>query len=493
VLHLIHLNEKVFEGGNDHTACNAGRWFPNFKTDNKAFQKLISDFSQPHQRFHAAVGKIKTLVAEGNVTAAQKLYAEEMISAMKDVFGAFEEMRIVAQESHELMEKAQTQALGPVTEKQRAAIGLLDRLVQINRDAAAREIEKSSTQASFIKGFSLSAMIVGVVLALFLGIVITRGITKPIHRIIDALASGADQVSSASGQVSAASQSLAEGASEQAAAIEETSSSLEEMSSMTRLNAEHANQANKLMANAKSVVDRAGQSMTHMNQSMSEIASSGKEIGKIIKTIDEIAFQTNLLALNAAVEAARAGEAGAGFAVVADEVRNLAQRAAEAAKNTAGLIEGAIARINEGSELVRTTGEAFEEVAVTSNKVAELISEIAGASSEQAQGIDQVNQAVAQMDKVTQTNAANAEESASASEELNAQAESMLDVVGDLLALVAGALAAQRKKDDRSTRAHTPRRRPALPAPQSRKNQGKTAAGGGAASNRALIPMEDDF
>ena len=277
-------------------------------------------------------------------------------------------------------------------------------------ESAVTKSEEKFNSAMFqIVGAGLILLLAGIILAIFL----VRGITRPITRIIDSLAAGADEVSSASDQVSSASHSLAEGASEQAAAIEETSASLEEMSSMTKQNADNASQANNLMREANTVVEKAGHSMTQMNESMSEISSVGQEIGKIIRTIDEIAFQTNLLALNAAVEAARAGEAGAGFAVVADEVRNLAQRAAEAAKNTANLIEGTITRINQGTELVRTTDEAFSEVAKLSGKVAEFIGEIAASSSEQSQGIDQLNQAVTQMDQVTQSNAASAEESAS--------------------------------------------------------------------------------
>jgi len=208
-------------------------------------------------------------------------------------------------------------------------------------------------------------------------LLITHSITKPINRIIEGLSEGAEQVASASGQVSSASQSLAEGASEQAASIEETSSSLEEMSSMTRQNADNANQADTLMKEANQVVTTANQSMGDLTRSMEEISKASEETSKIIKTIDEIAFQTNLLALNAAVEAARAGEAGAGFAVVADEVRNLAMRAADAAKNTANLIEGTVKQVNEGGDLVATTNEKFKEVAQSAAKVGELVAEIA--------------------------------------------------------------------------------------------------------------------
>jgi methyl-accepting chemotaxis protein len=275
-------------------------------------------------------------------------------------------------------------------------------------------------------------MLVGMLLSFFS----VRAITKPLNRVIQGLNEGADQVASASGQVSSSSQSLAEGASEQAASIEETSSSLEEMSSMTMQNADNANQADNLMTEANQVVGRANSSMTELTQSMEEISKASEETSKIIKTIDEIAFQTNLLALNAAVEAARAGEAGAGFAVVADEVRNLAMRAADAAKNTAGLIEGTVKKVQDGGTLVASTNEAFGEVTTSAAKVGELVAEIAAASKEQSQGIEQVNKAVNEMDKVIQQNAANAEESASASEEMNAQAEQMKAFVGDLVTLV---------------------------------------------------------
>jgi len=210
------------------------------------------------------------------------------------------------------------------------------------------------------------------------------------------------------------------------------------MASMTKQNADNATQANNLMKEADQAVTEAKEAMSHLNRSMEEISRASEETSKIIKTIDEIAFQTNLLALNAAVEAARAGEAGAGFAVVADEVRNLAMRAAEAAKNTANLIDGTVKKVKEGADLVTKTSTAFADVVERTNKVGGLVGEITAASQEQAQGVDQISKAVAEMDKVVQQNAANAEESAAAAEQMSAQSEEMRGFVNQLFMLVSG-------------------------------------------------------
>lgn len=292
-----------------------------------------------------------------------------------------------------------------------------------------------------IRGIKLINLALSGSMVLIVGLVIfllSLSITRPIGRTVDSLLECADQVGSASTQVAAASQQLAAGSSQQAGSLEETSASLEELASMSRANSENANQANILMTDTGQVVDRAGISMSDLTESIKEITQASSETAKIIKTIDEIAFQTNLLALNAAVEAARAGEAGAGFAVVADEVRNLALRAAEAAKNTARLIEGTVAKVQAGSGLVDQTSQAFSQVAASAGKVKDLVAEIAAASHEQAQGVDHINKAITEMDLVVQRNAANSEESASASEELNSQAEQMKDLVGELVAVVGG-------------------------------------------------------
>ncbi len=327
--------------------------------------------------------------------------------------------------------------------KKRAEIG--SKLIEAANDVVTTGIGRTvqaadsasaslSSSSSLVTAGSIAALLIGA----FLATVISRGTTRILTNISELLDESATQVAAAATQVSGASQSLAEGASEQAASLEETSASLEEMSSMTQRNAENAQTARQLANDTRTAADSGSADMKKMMAAMDEIKSSSDNIGKIIKTIDEIAFQTNILALNAAVEAARAGEAGMGFAVVADEVRHLAQRSAQAAHETAERIEDSIRKSEQGVQISGLVAESLGHIVHKAREVDQLVSEIATASREQSQGIKQVNTAVTQMDKVTQSNAASAEESASASEELNAQAASLKDAVNELVALVGG-------------------------------------------------------
>ncbi|WP_340103189.1 methyl-accepting chemotaxis protein [Rhodohalobacter sp. 8-1] len=284
-----------------------------------------------------------------------------------------------------------------------------------------------------IAGVSLAILLAAAFIVVYL---VRSNITFPLQHAIDGLTAASEQVSSASTEVSSSSQTLAEGSSEQAASIQETSSSLEEISAQTKQNSANANQADRSMKETSEIVSKGVVSMKRMVTAINTIMESSNETSKIVKTIDEIAFQTNLLALNAAVEAARAGEAGKGFAVVAEEVRSLAQRSADAARNTSELIEQSQDNAKRGVEVAGEVASQLNSINESSDAIGTLIAEIAAASHEQTQGINQVSTSMSEMDKVVQSNAANSEETASAAEELSSLGSELEHMVDSLRAII---------------------------------------------------------
>jgi methyl-accepting chemotaxis protein len=304
-------------------------------------------------------------------------------------------------------------------------------------------VEKIKAEVEAIKSVSIlasiitwSGILVGLLLAFIAALILSRIISNPIVKVISGMTMATTQVATSSSQLVAGSHSLAKGASNQAASLQEISSSMEQMASMTKRNAENAENANELSEEVSKLIDAGMSDMDRMSQAINKIKESANETVNIIKTIDEIAFQTNLLALNAAVEAARAGDAGKGFAVVAEEVRNLAQRSAEAAKNTAVLIEQAQASATSGVNVVEDMAKNLKVIQETESNASVLIAGITTASREQAHGIEQVNRGVGLLDKVTQANAGNAQESASACEELSSQSRRLGMLVGSLKAII---------------------------------------------------------
>jgi methyl-accepting chemotaxis protein/methyl-accepting chemotaxis protein-1 (serine sensor receptor) len=310
--------------------------------------------------------------------------------------------------------------------------------------AQQQKLVEEKTQAESLYVASLWRALTVLVLSVALGafvLFIVRQISGTLRQLSSELSQGADQVASAAAQVSSSSQSLAQGASEQAASLEETSSSTVEISSMTVQNSDHAQKAAHLVKDTSRQFTSTNQRLGEMVTAMQEITSTSNQVAKIIKVIDDIAFQTNILALNAAVEAARAGESGLGFAVVAEEVRNLAQRCAQAAKDTQILLETAVAKSTQGSEKVKQVEEAIVKLTKQAEELTILVDEVSVGSLEQKKGLEQIAGAINQMEQVTQKTAASAEESASAGEELNAQADTLRGFVEHLTRFVDGASA----------------------------------------------------
>jgi len=388
------------------------------------------------EEFHATAGKVNEIG-----TSLKEQVSEAAVRALlQDFLEAHAAVGIKYDSALEVFTQANglnVQEVDKLVKGQdRAATDLVDKIVaalveDTNRRAASQE--QSLSAHIWAMSLSLLAAFVGIGVASTITI---RKMSGTLQQAAADLSRGAEEVASAASQVASSSQSLAQGSSEQAASLEETSASSEEINSMAQRNSENSRSVAGLMTQSHQKFMETNQSLDQMVVAMGEISTQSNKISKIIRVIDEIAFQTNILALNAAVEAARAGEAGMGFAVVADEVRNLAQRSAQAAKDTSVLIEESIAKSNNGKAKVDQVAEAIRGITAESSKVNTLVDEVTLGSQEQARGIEQIGKAIAQMEKVTQTMAANAEEGAAAAEELTSQSEMLKSIVGELTAMV---------------------------------------------------------
>lgn len=460
-VHVLNsiLTGVVFEGANDLENSSFREWMSSYKTSNSVFNSGIVNIRESHNRFHRAVTDIIDQLRRGNRVAAQNMYVQQMIPAANEVFRYFEilqEPTIEAVKIYASIEDIQMNvALGHLTEVQ----NIIGELVAYHKNIANEAVDTGSNVVIASNIMMVFSILIGLAIAVFLSLVISRIITNGINKgvalaetvaagdltievedelleqkdeighlarslqqmveqlrdIIGDVIAGSENITSASQEMSGTSQQMSQGASEQASSAEEISSSMEEMAANIQQNTDNALQTEKIAIQAVDGIRRGSQSTDIAVKSMKEIASK-------VSIIGDIAFQTNMLALNAAVEAARAGEHGKGFAVVAEEVRKLAERSQIAAE------EIDILSVN-GVQIAEQASKQLSEIVPEIERTAKLVQEIAAASMEQNSGADQVNNAIQQLNQVIQQNAAASEEMASSSEELSSQAEQMKDVV----------------------------------------------------------------
>ncbi len=405
-----------------------------------AWKRLGSQEQGDIEQTDSEIQRLKGEIAAGMKEIQAAIYSDEERQINQKIDPALVRyydlwQRVAAVSSSGKREEADRQfvAANTVFKEIRTAIGAE---TEYNRQLGVKYTAEALATGARVKLLTWLVLLLSVGLGSGALYLVVRSLTRVLRQTVTELTEGAGQVASASAQVASSSQALAQGSSEQAASLEETSASSEEITSMTQKNAENSSTAATLMTDVDQRVTEGNRTLQEMMQSMQEITGSSDKISKIIKVIDEIAFQTNILALNAAVEAARAGEAGMGFAVVADEVRSLAQRSAQAAKDTSALIEESINKSNEGGTRLQRVADVMRAITESTVKVKTLVDEVNLGSQEQSRGIQQISKAIAQMDQVTQSTAASAEEGASASQQLSAQAEAMDHAVRKLSRLV---------------------------------------------------------
>lgn len=383
-----------------------------------ALQRWRSGIDGMRPLLVTAEGKRLTNVLEQEMTGWGQAFAEmERLATAGDVPGA---QRV-----------ASSQGL-PRYEASRSYVKQLE----IQLEKMLSEDRQRASAVQVWSNVSVGVSLVIAVLVAIVGLWVVRNINHVLQRTARQLDEAAGYVAVAANQISSASSSLARGVAEQASAVEETSASTEEINAMAHNNSEAARKAAEVSKRSQQDLDGTNRSLAGMVSAIGDINESSSKISRIIKVIDEIAFQTNILALNAAVEAARAGEAGMGFAVVADEVRNLAQRCAQAARETATLIEESVTRSQEGQDRVSEMKTAMGLMTTEANEISRLVEGVDMGSQEQARGLDQMTQALSKIEQVTRSAAASAEESAAAAEELNTQAASLKTTVAELTSMV---------------------------------------------------------
>jgi methyl-accepting chemotaxis protein len=438
------LEGEKMEAAQDVAGLDFGRWLSGLQSDNQEVTAARDQVIRQLEEVLRAVASIADFLAIDEAALAKDVYTAEVLPSIENIQQHVDKLTAPISNALHLFENLYTYEQEKFAASFAQSETLLKQIVDSTREEVRQGLILAYDTSRKAELALLVFILAGTLISLLMGILITRNVTLPVRSSIRELSSASAGIEKASVAVTEAGQGLAEDAAKQAAAIEETSASIEQVASMSRQNAANASQASQTMDETRALLDKTNDFMEQLTRAMAEISTASTETAKIIKNIDEIAFQTNLLALNAAVEAARAGEAGAGFAVVADEVRNLAMRAAEAARNTALMIEKTVTRIRTGTDIVENTIAAFGKVSSGVKSSISLFGEIKNASNEQAQGIGQINKAIAEIETITQQNAANADGYFQTSLQMEAYAADLKQILQSLTAMVGAGQSASR-------------------------------------------------